>query len=248
MRLYVLDFGSIELLVDILLPGEGKGAWMTVGVPGYLIQTDDEKTILIDSGMPPIYFTDPVTAAKEDHYDHWLKSSPSQEHSVAGQLATIGLTPSDVTHLVITHTHIDHAGGLGDFPQAIHVIQKAERELDKPVYHRFSWPEDVQWQVIDGDADLVPGVRLLSTPGHTPGHMSALVDLPETGKLLLAIDAIYLPASLERDNFQAAWNAEIARESGHRVARIAEEEGAKLIFGHDPEQWATLKKAPDFYE
>lgn len=248
MRLYVFDYGSIDLMVDVLVPGEGHGDWMTVGVPGYLIQTDDGKTILIDSGMPHAYVDDPIKAAIEDGIDHWFKSSPSEENLPAGQLAKIGLTPDDVTHLVVTHTHIDHAGGLGHFPNAIHVIQKAERDLEAPNYRRFSWPEDVAWQVIDGDADLVPGVRLLFTPGHTQGHMSALVELPETGKILLAIDAIYMPLSLEKDNFKASWNADLATESGHRTARIAEEEGAMLMFGHDPRQWAVLKKAPEYYE
>jgi len=247
MKLYVLDYGSIELMIDALVPGEGNGKWMTVGIPGYLIQTDDGKTILIDSGMPQAYVDDPVNAAIEDGYNLWLKSSPSEENLPAGQLAKIGLTPDAVTHLVITHTHIDHAGGLGSFPNAVHVIQKAERDLATPVYRRFSWPDNVEWHVIEGDADLAQGVKLLFTPGHTPGHMSALVELPETGKILIAIDAIYLPLSLEKDNFKASWNAEIARDSGHRAARIAAKDGAMLMFGHDPQQWSVLKKAPEFY-
>jgi N-acyl homoserine lactone hydrolase len=236
VRLYVFDYGSIDLTIDALVPGEGQGKWMTVGVPGYLIQTDDGKTILIDSGMPQAYVDDPINAAIEDGYDSWFKSSPREEHLPAGRLAKIGLTPDDVTHLVVTHTHIDHAGGLGAFPNAIHVIQKAERDLETPVYRRFSWPEGVEWQVVEGDAQLAQGVRLLFTPGHTPGHMSALVDLPKTGKILIAIDAIYLPLSLEKDNFKASWNADLARESGHRTAWIAGEEGAMLMFGHDPQQ------------
>ena len=69
-----------------------------------------------------------------DGYDGWMRSRPTEENLPAGQLAKIGLTPADVTHVVVTHTHFDHAGGLGDFPGAIHVIQKSERELPAPVY------------------------------------------------------------------------------------------------------------------
>jgi N-acyl homoserine lactone hydrolase len=248
MRLYVLDYGSIDLIADALIPGDGEGKWMTVGVPGYLIRTDDGKTILVDTGIPRTYVDDPVGTAKRDGYESWMRTAPGEENLPAGQLAKIGLGPGDVTHVVVTHTHFDHAGGLGDFPGAVHVIQRAERELETPVYKGFVWPEGVEWQVVDGDAELAQGVRLLATPGHSPGHMSVMVDLPVTGKVLIAIDAIYLPASLEKDNFKASWNEEVARASGHRVARMAEEEGAWLMFGHDPAQWAVVKKAPEFYE
>jgi N-acyl homoserine lactone hydrolase len=248
MRLYVLDYGSIELQVDALLPGEGEGKWMTVGVPGYLIRADDGKVILVDTGIPRTYVDDPVGTAERDGMARWMRTSPGEENLPAGQLAKIGMRPEDVTHVVVTHTHFDHAGGLGDFPEAVHVIQRAERELATPVYPGFTWPEDVQWQIVDGDAALAEGVELLATPGHSPGHMSVMVELPKTGKVLLAIDAIYLPASLERDNFQASWDEEMAKASGHKVARIAEEEGAWLMFGHDPAQWATVRKAPEFYE
>ncbi len=248
MRLYVLDYGSIDLQVDALLPGEGEGRWMTVGVPGYVIQTDDGKVIFVDTGIPRTYVDDPVGTVVRDGYERWMRTSPGEENLPAGQLAKIGLRPGDVTHVVVTHTHFDHAGGLGDFPEAVHVIQRAERELATPVYPGFVWPEGARWQVVDGDAELAEGVELLATPGHSPGHMSVMVELPRTGKVLLAIDAIYLPASLERNNFKASWNEDFARASGHKVARIAEEEGAWLMFGHDPAQWATVKKAPEFYE
>jgi N-acyl homoserine lactone hydrolase len=248
MRLYVLDYGSIDLTVDALLPGDGEGRWMTVGVPGYLIQTDDGKTILVDTGIPRTYVDDPVGTAKRDGYESWMRTAPKEENLPAGQLAKIGLTPADVTHVVVTHTHFDHAGGLGDFPGAVHVIQRAERELPTPVYKGVAWPDGVTWQVIDGDAELAVGVRLLATPGHTPGHMSIMVNLQKTGKVLIAIDAIYLRASLEKDNFKASWNEEIARASGHRVAKLAEAEGAWLLFGHEPEQWSEVTKAPAFYE
>jgi N-acyl homoserine lactone hydrolase len=248
MKLYVLDFGSIELSPDVLVPGDGGGEWIEIGVPGYLIQTDDGANILVDSGLPRPYTEDPASAAARDGFDSWCRVRATAENLPAGQLARVGLAPADVTHLIVTHTHFDHAGGLGDFPGAIHVIQRAERELPQPAYPGFAWPERVRWQIVDGDTELVPGVELLATPGHTAGHLSVAVALPATGSVILAIDAIYLPLSLERDNFKASWNEGIARESGHRVARLAEERSAWLLFGHDPRQWATLNKAPAFYE
>lgn len=249
MRLYVLDVGTLD--VDrgaILTPGDGAGEWIAIGIPGYLVQADDGRTILIDSGMPPAYVADPIAAGQADRNRGVLRARVAPDHLPAAQLAKIGLTPRDVTHHVITHTHIDHAGGLGSFPQAVHVVQRAERELPRPLYSRLAWPEDVTYQVVEGDAELAPGMQLLATPGHTPGHMSVLLHLPQTGPVLLAIDAIYLPAVLDTNNFKASWNEALARASGHRVARLARETGARLIYGHDPAQWATLRKAPAYYE
>jgi N-acyl homoserine lactone hydrolase len=248
MRLAVLDFGSLELALTALIPGEGGGRWLTIGVPGYLIQTDDGMTILVDSGLPHEYHADPVAAARADGYDGWLRAvSANAENMPAGQLAKLGLRAVDVTHMVVTHTHFDHAGGLADFPDATLVVQRAERERP-PLYKGFAWPEGARYQVVEGDVELAPGVRLLHTPGHTPGHCSLLLELPRTGPVLLAIDALYLPAVLERDNFKASWNEEQARASGRRVAALAEERSAWLVYGHDPEQWATLRKAPAWYE
>ena len=248
MRLTVLDCGELELALDVLVPGDGGGRPITIGVPGYLIQTDDGQTILVDTGLPRAYHQDSVAAIRADGFGGWLwRVRAGAANLPAAQLATLGLSPTAVTHLVVTHTHFDHAGGLAEFPGAILVVQRAERDRP-PAYRRFAWLEGMQERIVDGDADLAPGVRLLHTPGHTPGHCSLLVTLPNTGPVILAIDALYLPTVLERDNFKASWNEDLARTSGHRLASLADDLGAWLIYGHDPGQWATLRKAPDSYD
>lgn len=249
MRLTVLDYGSLALTLDTLVPGDGDGRWVEVGIPGYLIQTDDGRAYLVDTGLPNAYYVDPVAAARDDGYGRWLRRATATAlNRPTAQLAALGLTPTAITHLVVTHTHFDHAGGMADFPGATFVVQHDERILPRPVYPRFSWPAGVVEQVVAGDSDLAPGIRFLHTPGHTPGHGSVLIELPQTGPLILAIDALYLPMVLERDNFAASWHEDLARASGHRLARLAAETGAWLIYGHDPEQWASLRKAPDYYE
>ncbi len=248
MRLTVLDYGELELALDVLVPGDGGGRRATIAVPGYLIETDDGHAILVDTGLPGAYHDDPVAAIRADGFGGWLwRARASADNLPAAQLAGLGLSPANVTHLVVTHTHFDHAGGLADFPDATLVVHRAEKERP-PAYPRFAWPPNARYQIVDGDADLAPGVRLLHTPGHTPGHCSLLVTLPNTGPVILAIDALYLPTVLERDNFNASWNEDLARASGHRLARLAQDLGAWLIYGHDPDQWAALRKAPAFYD
>jgi N-acyl homoserine lactone hydrolase len=96
--------------------------------------------------------------------------------------------------------------------------------------------------------ELVPGVELIKTNGHAPGHMSVLVRLKNTGPVLLAIDAVYTQENLERDNWMGYMDPAASLESAHRLQAIAKREGAVLITGHDPAQWAGLKLAPAYYD
>jgi N-acyl homoserine lactone hydrolase len=77
--------------------------------------------------------------------------------------------------------------------------------------------------------------------------MSMLVELPASGAFLLAIDAIYSRTNHERDNYTVAFDSDQARASAHRCIELAQKHQARLIYGHDPDQWAELRKAPSIY-
>lgn len=242
MRLYVLDYGLFEVYGDRRV----------IGIPGYLIRTGDGATILVDTGLPAWYADDPIAHAEADGVDFGRFLTLTRENLPEAQLARVGLTAADITHLVITHSHVDHIGGIGSFPRATIVIGRGERALPKPLYwggvSPIDWPSEARYELIDEDTDLVPGVRILSTPGHTPGHLSLLVRLPRTGPMVLTVDALSRPEELERDMFHAAWDERLVRESARRLVRIAEDEHAQLVYGHSPAQWPVLKKAPEFYD
>lgn len=98
---------------------------------------------------------------------------------------------------------------------------------------------------------LLPGLTLLETSGHTPGHQSVLLRLPQTGPVLLAIDAVVQQRLFTPD--RRAWpdddNEEQLRSSTLKLLDLVEREHiALVIFGHDGQQWQTLKKAPLYYE
>jgi N-acyl homoserine lactone hydrolase len=243
MQLYILDYGLFQVHEN------GR----IIGIPGYLIRLETGQNILVDTGFPAWYVADPAGAARRDGLDSFgwiLQLSP--DNLPAGQLARLGLAPADITHLIMTHTHIDHVGGLGDFPNAIIIIGAAERACPQPLYwadiHPIPWPETATYLVIDQDTELHPGLTLLTTPGHSPGHLSLLIRLPHTGPVLLTADAISRPEEVEQDRFGGAWNEAQTRASAHQLMQLARQEQAWVIYGHDPAQWGTLRKAPEFYD
>ena len=252
MRLYVLHLG--DCYVDkgsVLTPGLDKGTWWTIPIVGYLIQTDDGQNILVDTGMDRVHIEDPEATFRGTAFGEVLKVRMGPEGYVVNQLAALGLEPSDVDMLVATHFHFDHAGNTRDFAGSEIVVQRdAYEDIMRPdaPYPRTTYDiPGLKWRVVDGDTEIAPGVTLLKTPGHVPGHMSVLVDLPETGKVIIGIDAIYVQDNLDKDNWGAYSDPQAARASAKRLQEMAEREGAMLLYGHDPNQWATLKKAPAYY-
>jgi N-acyl homoserine lactone hydrolase len=88
---------------------------------------------------------------------------------------------------------------------------------------------------------------VLLTPGHAPGQLSLLVELPRTGTVILTGDAISRPAEID-EGFDTAPDPATALRSARRLMRLASERDAFVIYGHGPEQWPTLRKAPAFYD
>ena len=106
-------------------------------------------------------------------------------------------------------------------------------------------------RLVDGDTELLPGLELIETSGHVPGHQSVLVRLPKTGAVLLTIDAVPFGAGFTPNGADDGTNpdGEKSRASTTKLLDLVKREQIGLvIFGHDAEQWETLKKAPEFYE
>ena len=161
----------------------------------------------------------------------------------------MGLRKSDLDLLIISHTHIDHVGNIGAFPGVPILIGAGERALPKPIYWRgkqpLEWP-DSEYILVDEDFDLGPGFKVLHAPGHTPGELALLIDLPETGSVLLTSDAISRESEVAEGCLDST-NPEEALATAHRILKLAKDRDAFVIYGHGPEQWKELKKAPESY-
>jgi N-acyl homoserine lactone hydrolase len=239
MRLYLLVYGRNE--------ASGSPA------PGYLIQTDDGSNVLVDTG----YSREMVGAYKQPGYSGMRVDEGDY---VTGQLALIGLLPKDIRYLVCTHLDPDHAGGHDEFPDAELVIQREHYEAARAEVHprfgmtRAHWDDPrLRYRLVDGDTELLPGIELIASGGHVPGHQAVLVRLPQTGSVLLAIDAMtrdmagFTPETRPIGPFDM--DEAGVRASTRKLLDLAQREGATLIvYGHDAEQWQKLRTAPEYYE
>ena len=227
-RLYLMQVGSVP---EYRIP-----------VVCYLVQTGDGQNILIDSGLPEII---------PEGYSEFENGQ-----DVLEQLAGLGLGPDDIDTVISTHYDGDHAGRHAAFTKAHYVVQRVHH-LDAATNPRFAairfqWDQPaVRIRLLDGDTELLPGLTLLETSGHVPGHQSVLVRLPKTEAVLLTVDAVPFAAGFTRDapDDGSDPDARRVRASTVKLLELVEREQIELvIFGHDQEQWETLKKAPEFYE
>jgi N-acyl homoserine lactone hydrolase len=175
---------------------------------------------------------------------------------VIRQLAVLNLRPADISTVICTHFDIDHAGYNDAFPHAELIVQREHYELARTGHPRFAaarthWDHPaLRYRRVDGDTELLPGLTLLKTCGHTPGHQSVLVRLKHTGPVLLAIDAVMMQHTFTPD--RKAWpnddNEDQLRASTVKLLDLVKRENITLVvFGHDGAQWQTLKKSPDYY-
>jgi glyoxylase-like metal-dependent hydrolase (beta-lactamase superfamily II) len=259
-RLYLFTSGSTRTEMQFLTLNQGHGEPVSPPLPFYVV-THPEGNVLIDGGNP--------LAVAEDKRAYWgeivdlFDPVMSPEDHVVAQLEATGIDPESIRYVVQTHLHIDHTGAIGHFPNAKFIIQRRELDyarsplyIDAGVYlpADIAKTGEVDWLFLDGyddDGYDVHGdgvIRLLFTPGHAPGHTSVLVSLPETGEVLLAIDAAYTMAHFEQMALPGVVNSgvDLAR-SVARLRRVADRGGALVVPGHDPTTRETLKHAPEYY-
>ncbi|WP_184708671.1 N-acyl homoserine lactonase AttM [Rhizobium lusitanum] len=260
IRLYMFQSGTQKCKVHDIRMGEGVGADYEIPVPWFLL-THPKGNVIIDGGLavegladPRVYWGDGV-----DSYQPFM----TEEQGCVVQLARLGLSPDDVRFVVLSHLHSDHTGAIGRFPNATHIVQRREYEYafapdwfaaGAYVRRDFDRP-GLKWQFLEGSVtdgyDLYDDgtLRMIFTPGHSVGHQSFLLRLPKSGAILLTVDAAY---TLDHWNERAlpgflTSTVETVR-SVQKLRVLAEQSGAMIVTGHDPEAWPQFRHAPAYYD
>lgn len=230
----MLDGGSFTSAAGIWRRGDSMDEQVRFPIPAYLIETAEER-ILVDTGLHPAAAANPAR-----HYgtpDALALFRLEQRASIAEQvdLATI-------TKVVLTHLHFDHAGGLALLPPAVPVfVQRREWEAGhdaRAVERNFFLPADYadvgdRVVLVDGDHDLLGdgSVRLLLTPGHTPGHQSVRVG----ERLVIGGDVTHYASGLDDGRLPLFGDDLVAQAASAERLRALRDAGADVRPGHDPD-------------
>ena len=186
----------------------------------------------------------------------------TEDQWCANAIRKVGCAPEDIRYVILSHLHLDHAGGVGHFPNAKYVVQRDELHFAyvpdpymKAAYIRKDFDKDVPWVILEGwqdnGFDLYGdgAITIHFTPGHTPGHQSVLVNLEHSGPMFLAADSCYTTDNLQNGTLPGLmWNAGETVRSVERMRHLQDACGVTIMTGHDPEAWKSVKQAPAYYD
>jgi glyoxylase-like metal-dependent hydrolase (beta-lactamase superfamily II) len=184
------------------------------------------------------------------------------EQAVAAQLRELGIEPSSVKTVIMTHLHPDHASAISDFPEATFLVSTAEWEAathggPRDGYVKRQFDHGFDYRLVDfeaNDANSFSGfarsfdvfgdgsVRIAFTPGHTAGHMSVVVQTAH-GEVLLAADAMFMRRTLEEEHLpHFLFDEHLFRRSLREIKQyVKETPDAVVVPGHDWEAWQELE-------
>jgi glyoxylase-like metal-dependent hydrolase (beta-lactamase superfamily II) len=198
MRIHHLNCGTINVFGGVAIIGTGGLLTPARGVIHCLLAETNDGLLLVDTGFGTRDFTGPT------RLNNWfitLSGSPRDvEETALAQVQRLGYAAEDVKHIVVTHFHFDHVGGLPDFPHAkVHIFDDEYEGVVRPrdmyeryVYRPEHWAHGPDWQIhrLEGDTwfgfESTPAVDLGSTqffftplPGHTAGHCGVVLRTPD---------------------------------------------------------------------
>lgn len=242
---------------DKTLSTRNRGAGTIIQAPilAYLIETPNGR-ILYDVGCDYAKIADPLLRARHFGPDTFAYGAPemSESQRVPSHLARLGLTPADLDVVFVGHLHFDHAGGLCDLPGCeVHVQADelaAARAGEDIGYFADECAAGFRFREMRGEYDVAPGVRAVSTPGHTAGHMSLWIERVSGPPVLLCGDAADLTENLEHEVAPGlCWREreDMALASIRKLKAVAADTGAQLWPNHDLAFWGGTLAVRDWH-
>jgi N-acyl homoserine lactone hydrolase len=247
IKLYVFDGGRAHLPdMSHLTPDRNVGTPVTIPLLMFLI--DHPKGLVVfDTGLD----TDRVR-------DPFVEATPVQR--IDRQMRQLGYDPDDVRYVVLSHLHLDHVGSARLFPRATFVVRRQELraawwpdayehgyefEALLPMRQfKYLQPADDEELDVFQDGSLV----CIDTRGHTEGHQSLVVNLANSGRVVLVGDAAQVDQNLnDKVPPGLCWSSQLAVHSLERLQHL-QAQGALLILGHELSALKTLRIAPVYYD
>lgn len=266
MKLYILNTGYVESDKNNVVACSTIGTysqpkvtneWIQLPVMAFLIETA-QGYLLYDTGSNP----DAMKGYWPKNLQEIYPLHQKKEERLERQLALCGVKPEDISTVVLSHLHLDHAGNLCLFPHADVYVSKADffqaqaqvRMNPDPLTHGGYVKRDLdvtvkQYHMVEEDFELLPGVEIINLPGHTPGLLGLVVHL-ESGVYILPQDCVYTseifgpPAKASG----LLYDSLSYFSSIEKVRRLQKKYHANVIFAHDADFFKTLKTAPAYYE
>lgn len=257
--LHLLDGGTLTLTHQMVFL-KGGFEQFTIPVPYFLVRHPDGN-VLVDGGMQIEACVDPGAYLGEELVAV-MRPRVGPDNHVLAQLELLGVEPESIRYVIQTHLHFDHAGAIGHLPQATFLVHRRELAYaGSPDWFVDAYnPRDfvrpgVRWQELELAEDETPldlygdgAVNLIFTPGHSPGLLSVLLRL-DGGAYILAGDAADTLAHYDNRAMPGLYvdGAAVVR-SVARLRRVERDAAVGLVvFGHDLEQWHTLRHGRDSY-
>jgi N-acyl homoserine lactone hydrolase len=210
-----------------------------------LLRTPDGN-ILFDTGLHPVHVERP-DATFGPQPSMTVVMEPAD--AVVARLAALGLKPDDIDIVVNSHLHFDHAGNNGAFPKATFIVQAEHLAYAKgrPNFPGVYWDiPELRYAPTAGSTRVARGIKVVPTPGHAPGHQSLVVDLADSGRVVLTGDAAFTRANLQRGEIPAL-DQNAAKESLAVIRSLVNDDLTRVFTSHDAEAWATWRLAPQSY-
>ena len=253
VKLYAFDCGRIDLLDLSIFAQDDEFASRqhSAAIMCYLIRHPDGD-LMWDAGIPD------ALSEQEDGVTNgpFHLTVPT---TLASQLAGVGVSPDDIEYFSASHSHFDHVGNASMFAASTFLVDADERAFmfrdearaDQETFPLVAPLETAETIEFDGDHDVFGdgSVKIIAAPGHTPGHTVLLVNLPNTGKVLLSGDLYHLLESRERRTVpKFNTSVEDTLASMDMFEALAEETGARVIIQHSMEDFDALPKSPAYLD
>lgn len=266
-KLHLLDLGRLTVDDGFFIRGNGCATFSEphpganareVAAMAAVVEHPVAGPILFDTGCAQNAATEWPKAA----FEAFPVTTYDERHHLDNALAAAGFAIDDIRAVVMSHLHLDHAGGLEHFAGRDIPIYVHEQEL-REQYYAIATKEDIgayvpgdlhwqlNWQAVSREEiELCDGVTLRHMPGHTPGSLTMQVDLAQAGTFLFAGDLFHIKEVFEQGLPQGWLNRDSQEwwNSVRWMRHLRKRHDATMVYGHDATVLDELKAQAPYFD